>query len=186
MIHDPCPRCHGEGRERKTSDLNVQVPPGVESGTRIRYSGQGEGGSRGGGPGDLYVVVFVQPHPIFERQGRDVVCEVTISFAKAALGGKIDAPTLDGKEALHLPEGTQAGDVFRIRGKGLPEVNRPNSRGDEHVIIQVTTPTRLNDRQRKALMEFAAASGEEVGETEEASLFEKVRNIFAGKQKEKG
>jgi molecular chaperone DnaJ len=131
----------------------------------------------------LYVVVFVEPHPIFERQGRDVICEVTVSLAKAALGGRIEVPTLDGKATLHLQEGTQPGDVFRIRGQGLPEVGRQN-RGDQHVIVQVATPTHLNDRQRRALMEFAAASGEEVGETEEASLFEKVRNIFAGKRKE--
>jgi molecular chaperone DnaJ len=183
IIQDPCTKCRGEGRERKTHELTVQVPAGVESGARIRYSGQGEGGMRGGPPGDLYVMVFVAPHPVFERQGRDVICEVTISFAKAALGGRIEVPTLDGKETLHLPEGTQPGDVFRIRGKGLPEVGRPN-RGDQHVLIQVSTPTHLNERQRKALMEFAVASGEEVGETEEASLFEKVKNIFAGKRKE--
>jgi molecular chaperone DnaJ len=183
IVQDPCPRCRGEGRERKTHELTVQIPRGVESGTRIRYSGQGEGGTRGGIPGDLYVVVYVQPHPVFERQGRDVICEMTISFAKAALGGRIEVPTLDGKETLHLPEGTQPGDVFRVPGKGLPEMGR-QSRGDQHVLIQVATPTHLNERQRKALLEFAAASGEEVGETEDASLFEKVRNIFAGKRKE--
>jgi molecular chaperone DnaJ len=183
IIQDPCSRCRGEGRERSTHELTVQVPPGIESGARIRYAGQGEGGVRGGGHGDLYIVTFVEPHPVFERQGRDLICEVTISFAKAALGGQIEVPALGGSETLHLPEGTQPGDVFRIRGKGLPEVGRQH-RGDQHVIVQVATPTHLNERQRKALMEFAAASGEEVGESDEANLFERVRNIFAGKRKE--
>jgi molecular chaperone DnaJ len=153
----------------------------VENGARIRFSGEGEGGVRGGGPGDLYVVTFIQAHPVFERQGRDIVCEVSVSLAKAALGGKLEVPTLDGQETLHIPEGTQPGDVFRLRGKGLPEIGR-TGRGDQHVIVQVATPTHLNERQRRALMEFAAASGEEVGEPEETSVFEKIRNIFAGKQ----
>jgi molecular chaperone DnaJ len=119
----------------------------------------------------------VRPHPVFERQGQDIACEVTISFAKAALGGKVEVPTLDGKETIYLPEGTQPGDVFRLAAKGLPEVGR-SVRGDQHVVVRVMTPTRLNERQRRALHEFAAASGEEVGETGDGSFFEKIRNIF--------
>jgi molecular chaperone DnaJ len=180
IVRDPCSQCSGQGRERKTRKFPLKIPAGVENGARIRFSGEGEGGVRGGGAGDLYVVMLIRPHPVFERQGRDVVCEVSVSFAKASLGGRIEVPTLEGKETLSIPEGTQPGDVFRLRGKGLPEIGR-TGRGDEHVIIQVTTPTHLNERQRRALMEFAAASGEEVGEPEETSVFEKIRNIFAGK-----
>jgi molecular chaperone DnaJ len=180
IVHDPCTGCNGSGRERKTRKFPIKIPAGVEHGARIRFSGEGEGGIRGGGSGDLYVVVHLQPHPVFERHGRDIACEVGVSFAKAALGGKIEVPTLDGKEILHIPEGTQPGDVFRLRGKGMPEIGR-HVRGDQHVIIQVSTPTPLNDRQRRALMEFAAASGEEVGDHEEPSVLEKIKNIFAGK-----
>jgi molecular chaperone DnaJ len=176
-IKDPCPRCRGEGRERRSKTLTVKIPAGVDSGARIRFTGEGEAGPRGGPAGDLYVVTRVRPHPVFERQGQDVACEVTISFAKAALGGKVEVPTLDGRETIYLPEATQPGDVFRLAGKGLPEVGR-SVRGDQHVVARVMTPTRLNERQRRALHEFAAASGEEVGETGDGSFFEKIRNIF--------
>ena len=180
-IKDPCPRCHGDGRERKSKTLTVKIPAGVDTGNRIRFTGEGEAGPAAGPAGDLYVVTVIRPHPVFEREGRDIACEVTISFAKAALGGKVEVPTLDGKQEIFLSEGTQPGDVFRLAGKGMPEVNRP-VRGDQHVVVRVATPTRLNERQRRALQEFAAASGEEVGETGDGSLFEKIRNIFAGKK----
>ena len=177
IVKDPCPRCHGDGRERKKKTLEVKIPAGVDSGARIRFTGEGEAGPRGGPSGSLYVVIRVRPHAVFERQGQDIACEVTISIAKAALGGKVEVPTLEGKDTLFLPEGTQPGDVFRLAGKGIPEVGR-TVRGDEHVVVRVATPTRLNERQRKALHEFAAASGEEVGETGDGSIFEKIRNIF--------
>jgi molecular chaperone DnaJ len=181
IISDPCPRCHGDGRERKSKTLQVKIPAGVDTGARIRFTGEGEAGPHGGPGGDLYVVTIVRPHPVFERHGLDIACEITISFAKAALGGKVEVPTLKGKEELFLPEGTQPGDVFRLPGKGMPEVGR-STRGDQHVVVRVVTPTRLNDRQRRALQEFAAASGEEVGETGDGSLFEKIRNIFHGRK----
>jgi molecular chaperone DnaJ len=180
VVRDPCVQCNGQGRERKSKKFSVKIPAGVEEGARIRYSGEGEGGVRGGGPGDLYVIFHLKPHPVFERHGRDLACEVTVSVAKAALGGQIEVPTLDGTETLHLPEGTQPGDVFRLRGKGMPEIGR-TARGDEHVIVQVEVPTQLNERQKQALRDFAAASGEEVGEASEPGVFEKIRNIFAGK-----
>jgi molecular chaperone DnaJ len=179
-IKDPCPRCNGDGRERNTKTLHVKVPPGVDTGNRIRFTNEGEAGPNGGPPGDLYVVTVVRPHPVFEREGRDIACEINISFAMAALGGKIKVPTLDGDEEVHLPEGTQPGDVFRLAGKGLPEVGR-TGRGDQHLVVRVVTPTRLNDRQRRALQEFAAASGEEVGQASDGSIFEKIRNIFGKK-----
>jgi molecular chaperone DnaJ len=180
-IQDPCSRCRGEGRERRSKTLSVKIPAGVETGARIRFTGEGEAGPSGGPSGDLYVVTIVRPHPVFERHGRDVACEVTISFAKAALGGKVEVPTLEGKEEIFLPEGTQPGDVFRLAAKGLPEVGR-TGRGDQHVVVRVMTPTRLNERQRRALHEFAAASGEEVGESGDGSIFEKIRNIFQGRK----
>jgi molecular chaperone DnaJ len=181
VVQDACSRCRGDGRERRKKTLSVKIPAGVDSGARIRFTGEGEAGPRGGPSGDLYVVTRVRPHPMFERQGQDIACEVTISFAKASLGGKVEVPTLEGKEILYLPEGTQPGDVFRLAGKGLPEVGR-SVRGDQHVVVRVATPTRLNERQRRALHEFAAASGEEVGETGDGSFFEKIRNIFARKE----
>jgi molecular chaperone DnaJ len=181
VIKDPCPRCHGDGRERKSKTLEVKIPAGVDTGARIRFTGEGEAGPRGGPSGNLYVVTRVRPHPVFERQGQDIACEVTISIARAALGGKVEVPTLSGKELIYLPEGTQPGDVFRLAGKGVPEVGR-TVRGDQHVVVRVATPTRLNERQRKALHEFAAASGEEVGETGDGSFFEKIRNIFHKKE----
>jgi molecular chaperone DnaJ len=181
VIKDPCPRCHGDGRERKSKTLAVKIPAGVDTGNRIRFTNEGEAGPNGGHPGDLYVVTVVRPHPVFERDGRDVACEISISIAKASLGGKVKVPTLDGEQEMYLPEGTQPGDVFRLAGKGIPEVGR-STRGDQHVVIRVATPTRLNDRQRRALQEFAAASGEEVGETGDGSFFEKIRNIFHGKK----
>jgi molecular chaperone DnaJ len=179
-IKDPCPRCSGDGRERKSKSLHVKIPAGVDTGNRIRFTGEGEAGPNGGPAGDLYVVTVVRPHAVFEREGRDVACEINISFAMAALGGKVKVPTLDGEQEVHLPEGTQPGDVFRLAGKGVPEVGR-SGRGDQHVVVRVVTPTRLNDRQRRALQEFAAASGEEVGEASDGSLFEKIRNIFSKK-----
>jgi molecular chaperone DnaJ len=181
VVKDPCSRCHGDGRERQSKTLHVKIPAGVETGNRIRFTEEGEAGPNGGPPGDLYVVTVVRPHPIFEREGRDIACEINLSFAKAALGGKVKVPTLQGEEEICLAEGTQSGDVFRLAGKGLPEVGR-SVRGDQHVIVRVVTPTRLNERQRRALQEFAAASGEEVGESEDGSLFEKIRNIFSGKK----
>jgi len=181
VIKDPCPKCHGDGRDRKTKTLAVKIPAGVDTGNRIRFTNEGEAGPSGGPPGDLYVVTVIRPHPVFERDGRDVACEISISFAKASLGGKVKVPTLEGEQEMFLPEGTQPGDVFRLAGKGIPEVGRA-TRGDQHVVVRVSTPTRLNDRQRRALQEFAAASGEEVGEVGDGSLFEKIRNIFAGKK----
>ena len=186
IVTDPCPRCKGRGVERQTRKLPVSVPPGAEERTRIRLTGHGEAGPYGGAPGDLYVFIRVKAHPKFRRQGRDLISEVEVSFARAALGGEMEIPTLDGKEVINIPEGAQPGDVFRLRGKGLPELGRPQSRGDQHVVIRVRTPTGLGERQRKLLEEFAEAGGERITRTEarpqsEGGFFEFIRNLFTGR-----
>lgn len=181
IVKEPCAKCNGRGVERQTRKLDVQVPPGAEERTRIRLTGQGEAGPMGGPPGDLYVFLHVAQHKTFRRRGRDLTNEVEISFARAALGGDVRTPTLEGEEIVHVPEGAQPGDVFRLRGKGLPELNRPQSRGDQHVVLRVKTPTNLNERQRKALQEFAEAGGEDLGKigpAKDRGPFEWVRNLF--------
>jgi molecular chaperone DnaJ len=191
VVKDPCGRCAGRGLERQTRKLQVEIPAGAEERTRIRLTGQGEGGPYGGPPGDLYVFLQVKAHPVFRRRGRDLSNEIEVSFARAALGGEVKVPTLDGAETLHVPEGTQPGDVFRLRGRGLPDLGRPQSRGDQHVVIRVKTPTGLNEKQRQALQEFAAAGGEDLGQPsgpkpKEAGLFEWVRNLFSGRDEDEG
>lgn len=187
IITDPCPRCHGRGREKQSRKITVDVPPGAGDRTRIRLSGQGEGGVNGGPAGDLYVFLHLKSHPVFRREGLDLVNEVEISFARAALGGPCDIPTLEGTEPYPIPAGTQPGDVFRLRGKGLPELNRPQVRGDQHVVVKVRTPTRLNERQKKALLEFAEASGENLEHAEPdagqsgGGFFERFKNLFHGR-----
>jgi molecular chaperone DnaJ len=185
VITDPCSRCGGQGLVRQHRKIHVEIPPGAEERTRIRLTGQGESGPLGGPPGDLYVFVHVRPHPVFRRQGRDVMNEIEISFARAALGGQVEIPTLEGSETINVLEGTQPGDVFRLRGRGLPELGRAQSRGDQHVVVRVRTPTNLNERQRRALQEFADATGEDVSrvdvqERPEGGFFEWVRNLFTG------
>ena len=190
IVKEPCQKCNGRGLERQTRKLTVDIPPGAEERTRIRLTSEGEGGSLGGPPGDLYVFLHVKQHKTFRRRGRDLSNEIEISFARAALGGEVRVPTLEGEEVLHIPEGAQPGDVFRLRGKGIPDLNRPQSRGDQHVVVKVRTPTQLNDRQRRALKEFADAGGEDLTQTgsgkQERRPFEWVRNLFTGGQDEDG
>ncbi len=183
IITDPCGRCRGAGMERITRNLTVDIPPGVEEGVRLRLSGEGEASSEGGVPGDLYVFIHEADYKRFQRQGRDLLVETHISFARAALGGPVTVPLLDGQETISIQPGTQPGDVFRIRGKGLPGL-RTSERGDLHVAIRVTTPTRLNERQKKLLQEFAEAGGEDLGAAESHhghhGILEWVRNLFTG------
>jgi molecular chaperone DnaJ len=160
IIENPCPACRGEGTVRDTKTLSVKVPPGVETGTRLKLTGEGGQGSKGGGNGDLYIVLSVKEHPFFVREENDVVCEVPISFPQAALGCEMEVPTLDGKVSLKVPEGTQSGKIFRLKGKGIPALGG-YGRGDQMVVVKVETPTNLNARQRQLLEEFAAISGEE-------------------------
>ncbi|MCE0499703.1 MAG: molecular chaperone DnaJ [Methylacidiphilales bacterium] len=175
-IEKPCHACHGEGRVEKKAKIKIKIPAGVEDGTRLRSSGQGEGGVRGGPPGDLYVVLHVEAHDIFEREGTDLFCNVPISFAKAALGGEVRVPTLDGSAVLKVPVGTPSGKVFRLRGKGLPEVHG-RVVGDLHVKLYVEVPTKLNLDQKHKLQIFAE-SCDETTNPEESSFFRKAKDFF--------
>jgi molecular chaperone DnaJ len=158
VISNPCDECAGRGMVRRRRRLKVTVPPGVDSGTRLRLTGQGQGGLRGGPPGDLYVHIIVKRHPRFVRRGADLETETSVSFVRAALGGKITVETLFGPSELDLPAGTQPGDVLRMRGKGMPDSRR--GRGDMRVTVGVEVPRRLSRRQRELLTELARESGE--------------------------
>ncbi len=153
VITDPCPECRGEGRVRKEKTLSAKIPPGVDTGDRIRLAGEGEAGEHGGPPGDLYVQVHVRPHPIFTREGDDLYCEVPVSFTTAALGGELEVPTLDGRVKVRVPPETQTGKVFRLRGKGVKPV-RGGPPGDQLVRVVVETPVNLTARQKELLREF--------------------------------
>lgn len=176
IVDTPCKECKGQGRVRKYRKMKVKIPAGVDNGSRLRISHEGEAGMRGGPPGDLYVYIHVKPHEIFERQEHDVICELPISFVQAALGADILVPTLDGKVELKIPEGTQSGTSFRMKGYGIPRL-RGSGRGDQHVRVKVITPKKLTDRQKELLTEFGKAAGEEVS-AEEKSFFKKVKDAF--------
>lgn len=177
VVDKPCRTCRGEGRTERTSKIKIKIPAGVEDGTRLRSSGQGEGGARGGPAGDLYVVLHVEAHELFEREGRDLFCTVPISFAKSALGGEIKVPTLEGHALLKVPAGTPTGKVFRLKGKGLPEVHGRGI-GDLHVKLYVEVPTRLNLDQKHKLQAFADSCDEET-HPEENSFFRKAKEFFS-------
>lgn len=159
----PCNKCHGKGSVRKTKTIEVDIPAGIDDGQMIKLSGQGEVGEKGGPRGDLYIVVNVQKHDIFTREGYDVYIEMPIRFTQAALGDKLEVPTLDGKVSYTLPEGTQTGTVFRLREKGIPKL-RSNSRGDQYVKVIIDTPRKLNEDQKELLRKFDESCGNKVHE----------------------
>jgi molecular chaperone DnaJ len=161
IIGSPCGQCAGRARVRKTVEKKVTIPPGVDNGTRMRVPGMGDAGQRGGDPGDLYVMMVVARHEIFERRGNDLYCEVPISFAVAALGGKVTVPLVNGVEELAIPEGTQTGASFRLRGKGVPDAYG-RGHGDLHVVVRVQVPTKLNPDQKQLLKAFAESVGDHV------------------------
>ncbi len=154
VITHPCKKCRGTGRIQVTKKINVKIPPGVNSGLSLRLNGKGERSSNGGPPGDLYVQISVEEHDFFKREEDDVICRVPISFVDAALGTTLEIPTLEGSEKLHIPEGTQPGDVLRLRDKGIPRL-RGRGRGDQIVILDVRIPTGLSRKQEQLLREFA-------------------------------
>jgi molecular chaperone DnaJ len=176
VIENPCKKCGGDGRIAHTSHIKIKIPAGIEDGSRLRSSGNGEAGLRGGPAGDLYVVVHVRPHEIFHRDGDEIICEVPIPFTTAALGGEIEVPTLEGAAKLKIPAGTQSGAVFRLRGKGVRNIH-DGTRGDQHVRVIVEIPSRLNASQRKKLEEFAALANDEPYPLRK-SFLEKVRRLF--------
>ena len=153
IIPEPCSACSGQGRIKRNKTLEVKIPVGIDNGMRIRSSGNGEPGTNGGPPGDLYVEIHIKPHPVFQREGDDLHCEMPISFAKAALGGEIEVPTLSGKVAFTVPEGTQSGKTFRLKGKGIKGV-RSGFAGDLFCHVLVETPVKLTERQKDLLREF--------------------------------
>jgi molecular chaperone DnaJ len=167
IIHDKCKKCHGTGTVKIRKKLKIKVPAGIDDGARLRVSGEGEPGIRGGGHGDLYVYIFVRKDPHFIRQGNDILSKAEISFAQAGLGATVLVDTLDGKVELKIPAGTQTGTIFRIRGKGVPVLGSKSRRGDHHVQVTVATPKHINANQRELLRKFAYAGGETwVGESE--------------------
>lgn len=183
VITRPCPACRGAGRMEKERKLTVRIPAGIATGQRLRLSGEGEAGPAGGPAGDLYVVVHVQEHPFFQRDGNDLHCEIPVNFPTLALGQDITIPTLDGKETITIPEGTHSGSVFRLRGRGMPDVGG-RGRGDLLVTVKVVTPAKLTKEQKKLLQQLAASLPAEkfeptpVGDQEDKGLFDRMKDIF--------
>ncbi len=177
IIKNPCEHCHGEGKIKKLRDIEVNIPKGVDEGQRLRIQNGGQAGERGGAPGDLFIYIRIKPHRIFTRQDTNVYCEIPISFVQAALGAKVDAPTIDGKIELTIPEGTQSGTVLKITGKGIPYL-RGEGRGDEFVRIKVLTPQNLSSRQKKLLREFEDGGSDSKNNPEKKSFFDKLKDLF--------
>ena len=176
IISDPCGSCGGTGRVRKLHTLSVKIPPGVDNGSRLKLRNEGEGGIAGGPAGDLYVVIQVQPHPLFVRDRLDIICEVPISFVQAVMGAEIDVPTLEGKVKMKIPPGTQSGKAFRLKGRGIRHI-QGYQQGDQLVRVAVETPTHLTARQKDLLKEFAVLGGEEIHPLSKG-FFDKVKQIF--------
>lgn len=180
IIKEYCSTCHGEGRVQRERKIEIKIPAGVDSGSKMRIPGEGEAGLRGGGPGDLYIFIHVSPHEFFTRQGNDLLCEIPLGFVQAALGSDLEVPTLEGKAKLRIPEGTQPGAVFRLRGKGIPSL-RGFGKGDQLIRVKIEVPRRLNARQKKILREFAQVSGLDVPEQGDKGLFDRLKDSLGGK-----
>jgi molecular chaperone DnaJ len=183
IVTKPCGTCQGSGRTQKEHKLTVRIPPGIATGQRLRLSGEGEAGPSGGPRGDLYVVVHVQEHPFFQRDGNDLACEVPVSFPTLALGGAITIPTLEGEEAFTLPESTQSGTTVRLRGRGMPDVSS-RGRGDLLITVVLSVPKKITKEQRKLLEQLAAVLPKEKfepksrDERDDRGLFDRVKDIF--------
>ncbi|XBQ16798.1 MAG: molecular chaperone DnaJ [Oceanicaulis sp.] len=177
-VETPCQECDGVGRVRKMRDLRVQIPAGVEDGMRIRLAGEGEAGARGGPRGDLYIFISVRPHEIFERDGPNLYCRATVPMVTAALGGEIDAPTIEGgKVQIRIPEGAQTGERMRLRQKGMAKLNGGGARGEMFVELFVEIPRKMTDRQKELLREFCEISGDGC-HPESDGFFKKVRRFW--------
>jgi molecular chaperone DnaJ len=182
VIREKCPKCSGSGREAKVSRLEVKVPPGVDNGMQLCLRGEGEPGDRGGPRGDLYCDIHVAEHPLFKRQGNDLVCAVPLSYPQAALGTELEIPLLDGRHQLPIPAGTQAGEIIRLRGKGMPD---PHSRrkGDLLIQIHLEVPKKLNPRQEELLRELSELEQKNVS-AHQKSFLEKIKDYFASDDSE--
>jgi len=173
-IVDPCERCYGRGRVTQTDALTVEIPPGIDDGARLRVSGRGEAGIRGGRAGDLFVGVRVAPHEVFQRAGADLGCEVSVPMTVAALGGEVEVPTLDGIETVEIEPGTQSGHIEHLKGRGMPRLQR-RGRGELVVLLKVETPTELTDEQEELLRRFADLRRDGIGNR---SVFDKIKQAF--------
>lgn len=175
VIKTPCQKCNGNGKVRVTKKIKVKVPAGVDNGIRLRIQAEGDDGERGGPRGDLYVTIYVKEHKLFRRHNNDIYCEAKISFTQAVFGAEIDVPTVEGKVKMKVPQGTESGKIFRLRGKGIPSLFSGSGKGDQLVRVTVKVPQRLTDEQKKLLKEFAQT----LGEKETAKGFiEKVKKAF--------
>lgn len=179
VITDPCTKCKGQGKVRKERTVKLKVPAGVDTGIRLRVTGEGEAGTQGGPPGDLYVVLTVEPHPFFKRKGNDLLCEVPISFVQACLGGEIEVPTIDENETIRIPAGTPSGRVFHLRGKGVPKLGG-YGKGDQFVTVFIDVPRKLTSRQKELLAEFAEISGDDISK----GFMDKIKEMFHNHHKE--
>lgn len=181
VIREKCATCHGAGKVKKQRRIKISIPAGVDDGAQIRMTGEGDGGLRGGPPGDLYIVIRVKSHEFFEREGDDIYCEVPLTFVQAALGAEVEIPTLSEKVKLKVPAGTQTGTYFRLKGKGVPKL-RGFGQGDQHVKVTIVTPTSLSEEQKELLRQFGGHSGETVNEQEEhhESIFDRMKKAFRG------
>ena len=177
IIKDPCPTCRGKGKVRRSTKIRVQIPAGVDDGQTVRVRGEGCTGSNGGPSGDLLVEVSIRSHPFFQRDGANVLCELPITFTQAALGAELEVPTLDGKVRYTIPEGTQTGTVFRLRGKGIPFVHS-KTRGDQLVTVVVETPTKLSREQKELLRRFGESTRDAGVQPKNARFFEKLKQYF--------
>ncbi|MFR0733278.1 MAG: molecular chaperone DnaJ [Oscillospiraceae bacterium] len=177
IIRDPCPTCRGKGKVRRSTKIQVQIPAGVDDGQTVRVRGEGCTGSNGGPSGDLLVEVSIRSHPFFQRDGANVLCELPITFTQAALGAELEVPTLDGKVRYTIPEGTQTGTVFRLRGKGIPFVHS-KTRGDQLVTVVVETPTKLSREQKELLRRFGESTRDAGVQPKNARFFEKLKQYF--------
>jgi len=177
IVQTPCSTCHGTQTVERSRKLSINIPAGVDDGTRIRITGEGEAGTQGGPAGNLYVVLHVKPHKYFQRREDDVLLSINVNIAQAALGDEITVPTLEGEEKLSIPPGTQTGSVFRLRGEGVPRLNR-GGRGDEIIMVNVAVPTNLNAEQKRLLGELGKTLGGNVVPQGEKNLFERLKDAL--------
>ena len=178
IIKKPCSKCGGTGKERVSRTLKVNIPAGIDDGQSIQLRGQGGAGVNGGPAGDVIVTISIRPHPLFTREGSNVICEIPISFAQAALGDTLQVPTIDGRIEYTMPEGTQSGTVFRMRGKGIQNVNG-RGRGDQYVRVNIEVPKNLTSRQKELLREFENSTTDD-NQAQRKSFWDKVKDAFKG------
>lgn len=178
IITDPCASCKGSGRTKTVHTMSVRIPPGVDSGSRLRMSGEGEPGTLGGPSGDLYIIIDIRKNPVFVRKGNDIFCEMNLTFPQAVLGSEVEVPTLDGVATLTIPPGTPHGKTFHLKGKGIPKLGR-HGKGDEIVVVGIEVPKHITPRQKELLEEFARINGDKTVRT----FKNKLKDIFSGAEK---